>query len=191
MGPLPTGHAPPNSNGFGSKLLMGRRKSGGGGSNSNMSSGMSRCFLVALSFAALGLVLNFMFLLRLEENRKLTLLASRLASQRRLAVVVPAHRGDLDRALASLSRWPSACSEVTLSSVDLILYYAGDVDEKSSQILPSLSYTGGRCFSNTQVVYANLTAEVREEGCACSILLLGSKLTGHVFPALQYTWDRW
>lgn len=125
---------------------------------------------MALSFAALGLVLNFMFLLRLEENRK-TLLVSRLTSQQRLAVVVPAHRGDLDRALASLSRWPNACSEVTLSSVDLILYYAGDVDDKSSQILPSLSYTGGRCFSNTQVVYANLTAEVRKENVSFFLLL--------------------
>lgn len=159
------GPVPPSAhvNGISSKLLQRRSTI----SRASSSCGIARCFLVALAFAALGLVLNFLFLLRLEERRTI-LSVSRPSRQGKLAVVVPAHRGDLDRALASLSRWPTACSPVTLSSVDLILYYAAAPDDKSVRILPSLSWTGGRCFAHTQVVYANLTDEVRgfcTKGC--------------------------
>lgn len=145
-----------HGNGIGGKLL---KRRGMTSKNSNSSS-TAPCFLAALAFAALGLILNFFFLLHLEERSTISSPASGLLRQGKLAVVVPAHRGDLDRALASLSRWPTACSP-TLSNVDLILYYAAAPDDKSVRILPSLSSTGGRCFAHTQVVYAYLTDEVR------------------------------
>lgn len=83
--------------------------------------------------------------------------------ERRLAVVVPAHGGDLRRALASLARWPKACSPVTLRHVELVLYYAGAEDDSgwSDDVLPELEQTGGRCFARTSVVFGNLTDEVR------------------------------
>jgi len=82
---------------------------------------------------------------------------------RRLAVIVPAHGGDLRKALKSLSAWPRACSQTTLRHVDLILYYAGsdDDDDWDYSILPELKRTGGRCFSRTSAIFGNLTAEVR------------------------------
>lgn len=112
-------------------------------------------------FAACGIALNFLFLLRLQGggSRPNVSLPSSFG---KLAVVVPAHEGDLRKALASLSRWPSACSLVTLGHVDLILYYAQAPDERSERILPGLTHTGGRCFARTKVVYGNLTVEVSE-----------------------------
>lgn len=83
--------------------------------------------------------------------------------ERRLAVVVPAHGGDLRRALASLSRWPTLCSPVTVQHVDLVLYFAGteEDDDWADDVLPELEKTGGRCFAKTNVVFGNLTDEVR------------------------------
>lgn len=78
-----------------------------------------------------------------------------------MAVVVPVWEGDLDRALDSVSRWPSTCSEVTQNNVDLILYKAEGDEESSGTILPVLERTAGRCFSKTKIVYAHLAEEVR------------------------------
>lgn len=91
--------------------------------------------------------------------------AAAAADDRRLAVVVPAHSGDLRRALASLARWPKACSRVTLQHVELVLYYAGTEDDSgwSDNVMPELEQTGGRCFARTSVVFGNLTDEVREQ----------------------------
>lgn len=83
------------------------------------------------------------------------------APSRRLAVVVPAHAGDLYRALASLSKWPSACSPVTQANVDLVLYKAETEDELSYGALRLLQVTAGRCFAKTKIVYGALTKEVR------------------------------
>lgn len=81
----------------------------------------------------------------------------------RLAVVVPAHKGDLHQALESLQRWPTACSAVAKAKMDLVLYKAeGEDAESSASILPALDSTAGRCFANTKVVYANLRDEVRK-----------------------------
>lgn len=80
----------------------------------------------------------------------------------RLAVVVPAHAGDLYRALASLSRWPSTCSPVTQAQVDLVLYKAETEDDLSYGALRLLENTAGRCFANTKIVYGALTKEVRK-----------------------------
>ncbi|CAM9729877.1 unnamed protein product [Scytosiphon promiscuus] len=80
---------------------------------------------------------------------------------RRLAVVVPAHGGDLSKALASLSRWPKVCSAVTLRHVELVLYYAGGPEDErwSDDVIPALEQTGGRCFARTSALFGNLTDE--------------------------------
>lgn len=85
--------------------------------------------------------------------------------KRRLAVVVPAHAGDLRKALASLARWPKACSDTTLQHVELVLYYAGSSDDDgwSESVLPELEETAGNCFSRTTVIFGNLTDEVSDE----------------------------
>lgn len=89
--------------------------------------------------------------------------ASASASEaQRLAVVVPAHAGDLPRAVSALDRWPTTCSPVTKENVDLVLYYAeGEDDPEPATALETISSTAGRCFANTKLVYANLDAEVR------------------------------
>eukprot|EP00904_Undaria_pinnatifida_P002830 jgi/Undpi1/12548/HiC_scaffold_6.g02217.m1 len=81
------------------------------------------------------------------------------ASPPRLAVVVPTWRGDVDRALEAAARWPTACSAVTLSQVDLVLYKAEGDQGSSASSLSSLEKTGGRCFSKTKFVHANLADE--------------------------------
>ena len=78
----------------------------------------------------------------------------------KLAVVVPAHAGDLDKALASLATWPSRCHEATLVDTDLILYYAGGEEDGVAAALPSLAKTGGKCFATTRLILANLSDEV-------------------------------
>lgn len=81
---------------------------------------------------------------------------------RRLAVIVPAHRGDLSRAVSSLGRWPTECSPVTQKNVDVVLYYAEGVeDTAASDAVETIAATAGRCFANTRIVYANLDGEVR------------------------------
>lgn len=87
-----------------------------------------------------------------------------LPSQR-LAVVVPAHSGDLYRALASLSKWPTKCSPVTRAHVDLVLYKAEAEDELSFGALRLLENTAGICFANTKIVHGALTKEVRIKLC--------------------------
>jgi len=80
----------------------------------------------------------------------------------RLAVVVPAYRGDLDRAVASLERWPTECSPLTLQNVDLVLYYAeGEEDRVAVQeAADAVTESAGRCFANLRTVYAHLEKEV-------------------------------
>ena len=84
--------------------------------------------------------------------------------QQRLAVVVPAYRGDLERAVSSLGRWPSSCSPVTEQNVDLVLYYA-EGEEDSAAVKAAfdvIEASAGRCFSKTKTVFAHLAEEVRE-----------------------------
>lgn len=88
-------------------------------------------------------------------------LPSPVGQERRLAVVVPSHAGDLGKALTSLATWPTRCHDSTLENTDLVLYYAGGVDDDVAAVLPSLARTGGKCFANTRLVLANLTEEVR------------------------------
>lgn len=80
----------------------------------------------------------------------------------RLAVVVPAYRGDLDRAVASLERWPTECSPLTLQNVDLVLYYAeGEEDRIAVEAAAgAVTESAGRCFANLRTVYAHLEKEV-------------------------------
>lgn len=80
----------------------------------------------------------------------------------RLAVVVPAYRGDLSKAVSSLERWPTSCSPVTLSNMDLVLYYAEGEEDSSTvaEAVDIISVSAGRCFSTTRVVYARLDEEV-------------------------------
>lgn len=81
-----------------------------------------------------------------------------------LAVVVPAHAGDLPRAVSALDQWPKECSPITQENVDLVLYYAeGEEDEAPAAALEVIASTTGRCFANTKLVYAHLNEEVRTE----------------------------
>lgn len=91
---------------------------------------------------------------------------------KRLAVIVPAHRGDLSKALSSLAKWPSTCHSSTRRNADLVLYYAGGEEDEVSAVLPSLAETGGRCFAETRLVLANLKDEVSEAfaHALCSVL---------------------
>lgn len=122
-------------------------------------------FLGLVVTVCCGLFFNCIFLLRhlsYTWNLDLSPTAVSPSSQHRLAVVVPTHSGDLDRALASLSRWPTVCSPVTLESVELVLYYAkGPADEHwSDNVLPELAQTAGTCFARTSAVFGNLSEEV-------------------------------
>lgn len=83
--------------------------------------------------------------------------------QQRLAVVVPAYRGDLERAVSSLGRWPSTCSPVTEQNVDLVLYYAEGVEDSAAveAAFNVIEASAGRCFSKTKTVFAHLEEEVR------------------------------
>lgn len=83
-----------------------------------------------------------------------------------LAVVVPAHRGDLDLAVHSITNWPlqARCSPLTEQNVDLVLYYAGsseEDDEAVSAAADTIAKTAGRCFANTRTVFAELEKKVR------------------------------
>lgn len=82
----------------------------------------------------------------------------------RLAVVVPAYQGDLDRAVASLERWPTNCSPLTVQNVDLVLYYAEGEEDRPAveEAAGAISATAGRCFANLRIVYAHLDDEVRK-----------------------------
>lgn len=88
--------------------------------------------------------------------------------QERLGVIVPAYRGDLERAVSSLSRWPRKCSPVTLENVDLVLYYGEGQDDEDedtplvTSATDTISRTAGSCFANTRAVYAHLSEEVRD-----------------------------
>lgn len=94
-----------------------------------------------------------------------TPIATQQESQKRLAVVVPAYVGDLDRAVSSLGRWPSSCSSITQKNVDLVLYYAEGEEDAAAvdAAAATVAETAGRCFSQTLTVYAHLSEEVRGE----------------------------
>ena len=85
--------------------------------------------------------------------------------EQKLAVIVPAYRGDLQRAVSSLKRWPTACSPLTQRNVDLVLYYAeGAEDEGIDEAVAMISQTAGQCFYRTRTVYANLDKQVGRLG---------------------------
>lgn len=82
-------------------------------------------------------------------------------NDRKLAVVVPVHEGDVSRALSSLEMWPDVCSPVTLANMDLVIYKAETAGESSAKILATAEETAGRCFARTKILHANLPPEVR------------------------------
>eukprot|EP00903_Cladosiphon_okamuranus_P017930 g16498.t1 len=84
-----------------------------------------------------------------------------LTESGRLAVVVPTYSGDLKEAVAALSSWPTVCSAITLRSMQLVLYYSGTMEDGvwSEGIIRDLEQTGGRCFEQTRVVFADLDPE--------------------------------
>lgn len=86
--------------------------------------------------------------------------------QQRLAVIVPTYRGDLQRAVSSLERWPTICSLVTQSNVDIVLYYAEGEEDADDvyEASETIAQTAGQCFSRTRTVYANLDEEVGVKG---------------------------
>eukprot|EP00903_Cladosiphon_okamuranus_P007272 g7050.t1 len=80
-----------------------------------------------------------------------------------LAVVVPAHRGDLDLAVHSITNWPqpTVCSPLTKTNADLVLYYAGGQEdaEAVAAAADTIAKTAGRCFGVTRTVFAELEKE--------------------------------
>lgn len=89
--------------------------------------------------------------------------AAAFTEPQRLAVVVPAHAGDLPRTVSALDRWPKTCSPITQESVDLVLYYAeGEDDTEPLDALDTITSTAGNCFADTKLIYANLSLEVRQ-----------------------------
>lgn len=92
---------------------------------------------------------------------------------RRLAVVVPTHAGDLEKAIASLAKWPQNCHNLTLQHADLIVYYAGGADEPVRLALANIAATGGRCFAHTKLLLAKLTKKVESGatfGVRCAVV---------------------
>lgn len=77
---------------------------------------------------------------------------------RKLAVVVPIHEGDSDRAMAALSKWPTTCYSNTLMGMDLIIYKAEAITSASRPTM--VPDRASLCFRNTKVVSANLQPEV-------------------------------
>lgn len=124
---------------------------------------------------------------------------SSLYSQR-LGVVVPAHHGDIDKAVSSLSRWPTECSPVTQQNVDLVLYYAeGEEDVVAADAISTIASTAGRCFASTRLVYANLDKEVSSDSDggahSCWVIItsvFGRRATGLLVQRVEeYTSSIW
>ncbi|CAN0034630.1 unnamed protein product, partial [Scytosiphon promiscuus] len=76
---------------------------------------------------------------------------------RRLAVVVPVHKGDSSRAMDAISNWPSTCHRETVENVDLVIYEAEDRHAQRGPILvpPEVSV----CFRATRIIQGNLLPE--------------------------------
>lgn len=128
---------------------------------------MSRVVAWRTGFAAVVICLsvNVFVIVKLSFFPNLASFGDRVqGSAPKLAVIVPAHGGDLSRALASLSRWPTKCSDITVHHVELVLYYAGGADDErwSDGVLAALEQTGGKCFAHTSVLFGNLTDEVSQ-----------------------------
>lgn len=114
------------------------------------------------------------------------------SNDQRLAVVVPAHGGDLRHVLTSVSRWPTLCSQVTLRHVELVLYYSGAADDPdwsgAGDVLSELEQTGGRCFARTNVLFGNLTEKVRQRE---EITFLNKTDTYYVFNKVGHRTSFW
>ncbi|CAB1119168.1 unnamed protein product [Ectocarpus sp. CCAP 1310/34] len=81
---------------------------------------------------------------------------------RKLAVIVPIHEGDSDRAMEALTKWPTTCYSNTLLGMDLIIYKAETI---SSASLPTaVPDRASLCFRNTKIVSANLRPEISNIG---------------------------
>lgn len=125
-------------------------------------------FSIVVAFALALFLLDYSVISREERNERsnnehIDALPTREGQRlRRLAVVVPTHSGDLRKAMQSLDKWPKKCHRLTLGNADLILYYAGGKSKRVEAILPSLAASGGKCFANTSIVFANLTKEVSD-----------------------------
>lgn len=92
-------------------------------------------FLCVIFWAAIALlVINVYLLLSLGlgwEAKKHALSTSQ--QDRKLAVIVPTHAGDLAETIESLKKWPTACSPDTLHHVDLVIYKAEGFDETTEK----------------------------------------------------------
>ncbi|CAM9592837.1 unnamed protein product, partial [Choristocarpus tenellus] len=85
-----------------------------------------------------------------------SILSSRFGKEGQMAVVVPAHEGDIDLVLRSIRQWPSRCSNLRLMNMDLVLYYAGTEDTASRRVLDELKHSSLPCFKWTKLIYARL-----------------------------------
>ena len=90
--------------------------------------------------------------------------ADSMAPRKILAVLVPTHAGDINDAMEALSRWPMACSAVTLHRMQLVIYYSRNMKDGvwPEEIIPTIERTAGRCFKRTRVIFADLDEKVTE-----------------------------
>lgn len=135
-------------------------------SSPRRSSNSILCFVVAATalFANCVFLVNLLGYLDVGATGRLARPASTGLRDKKLAVVVPTHGGDLSRAVSSISRWPTTCSPVTRDYVDLVLYFAQGPEHASwsPEVITSLTRTGGRCFAKTRAVFGHLTDEVSD-----------------------------
>lgn len=89
---------------------------------------------VALLFLNAYLLLSFGFptssLVSLREKKGAQQGRDVRGKHRLLGVVVPTHAGDTVETIQSLEKWPTKCTEDTLTYVDLIIYKAEAYDRR-------------------------------------------------------------
>ncbi|CAM9750544.1 unnamed protein product [Ectocarpus sp. 4 AP-2014] len=101
---------------------------------------------------------------------------------RKLAVIVPIHEGDSDRAMAALSKWPTTCYSNTLMGMDLIIYKAEAISSASR--LTTVPDRASLCFRNTKIVSANLRPEDNVYPKGSSVMFYKLYLDSHVVASL-------
>jgi len=77
-----------------------------------------------------------------------------------LGVVLPLIADEMEHTVKSLQRWPTKCSAVTSSRVDIIFYFAEEFPLRLDRLLRNASVSTS-CFKRTKVVSANLHLRVR------------------------------
>lgn len=80
-------------------------------------------------------------------------------TNRKMAIIVPVHQGDKDRAMESLRQWPLKCHALTVQNVDLVIYQAENKTTEAD-LIARVTDGPSRCFRMASVVSGNLLPEV-------------------------------